>query len=375
VKGRASQEGRSNVQSVPPDEAARFPAQDGPEQVEAGVWRIPVPLPFALRSANTYLVDDGPGQRTLIDSGLGLSADEQALRDGLARAGIALADISALVLTHAHPDHIGLSGLVHGEANAPVYLLAGEDRQIFEVWGAGGAAILPRLDEMYRANGLPDELRADSQKSGLALRRILRLPPTEAIRALHDEQQIELGAHRYTVVWTPGHSDHHLCLLRDDGIFFAGDHILPGITPNIGLYVGARPNPLADYFASLERVRGLPGRLVLPGHGRPFAGLAERADELRDHHRERSGLIHAILAERPDGLSAYAIAGRLFGERLRSVDDWRFAMAETLAHLEFLRSEGRALRARRAGLVRYSVRSLSTNEHAQIAHQKVPPVA
>lgn len=342
------------MQSVPPDEVLTFPKGDGPEQVAPGVWRIPVPLPFALRSANIYLIDDGPGQRILIDSGLGLPADEQALRAGLAQAGVALEDISALVLTHAHPDHIGLSGLIYTVAHPPIYMLAGEDTQIVSVWGEGSAALQAQLDEMYRANGLPDTLRADSQKAGLSLRRILRLPPKDAIIPLTDGQQLELGAHSYRVIWTPGHSDHHLCLLRDDGLFIAGDHILPGITPNIGLYVGARPNPLADYFGALERVQPLPGRLVLPGHGRPFGGLAERAGELRAHHEERSERIFDIVAADRDGLNAYRVAGRLFGERLRSGDDWRFALAETLAHLEYLRSAGEAARDERDGMLTYT---------------------
>jgi glyoxylase-like metal-dependent hydrolase (beta-lactamase superfamily II) len=342
------------MQSVPADEANRFPQQDGPEQVIPGVWRIPVPLPFALRSANIYLLDDGPGQRTLIDSGLGLPADEQALRAGLAEAGVALEDISTLILTHAHPDHIGLSGLIYAAGCVPIYMLAGEEAQLVAVWGAGGATLQTQVDEMYRLNGMPDALRGDSQKAGLSLRRILRLPPTDAITTLSDGQQVELGAHQYEVIWTPGHSDHHLCLLRDDGLFIAGDHILPHITPNIGLYVGARPNPLADYFGALERVQPLPAGLVLPGHGRPFEGLAERADALRAHHEERSALIHDIIASHSDGLTAYTIAGRLFGERLRGSDDWRFAIAETLAHLEYLRSADRAERVERDGLLTYT---------------------
>ena len=344
------------MQSVPADEAAKFPQHDGPEQVIPGVWRIPVPLPFALRSANIYLLDDGPGQRTLIDSGLGLPADEQALRAGLAEAGVALEDISTLILTHAHPDHIGLSGLIHDGGRVPIYMLAGEEVQLDVFWGAGGAALQTQVDEMYRRNGMPDELRGDSQKAGLSLRRILRLPPVGAVTTLSDGQRIELGEHEYQVIWTPGHSDHHLCLLRDDGLFIAGDHILPHITPNIGLYVGARQNPLADYFGALERVRPLPATVVLPGHGRPFEGLGERAEELRAHHVERSALIRDIIAgrqQRSHGLTAYAIAGRLFGERLRGPDDWRFAIAETLAHLEYLRDAGHGERAERDGLLVY----------------------
>jgi glyoxylase-like metal-dependent hydrolase (beta-lactamase superfamily II) len=345
------------MQGVPSDEAERVPAQDGPEQVAQvapGVWRIPVPLPFALKSANIYLIDDGPGQRVLIDSGLGLPADEQALRAGLAAAGVALENLSAFILTHAHPDHIGLSGIIHAAARLPIYMLEGEDKQISAVWGEASAPLQTKLDEMYQVNGMPDEIRAGSQKAGLALRRILHLPPADSITTLSDGQRLELGNHSYEVIWTPGHSDHHLCLLRDDGLFIAGDHILPHITPNIGLYVGARPDPLADYFSALRRVEPLPAGLVLPGHGRPFEGLAERAVGLRAHHDERSQFVYDIVSTERDGLNAYGVAGRLFGERLRSVDDWRFAVAETLAHLEYLRLAGHLERAAQDGVLTYS---------------------
>jgi glyoxylase-like metal-dependent hydrolase (beta-lactamase superfamily II) len=342
------------MQGVPPDEAAKIPAQDGPEQVVPGVWRIPVPLPFALKSANIYLIDDGPGQRILIDSGLGLPADEQALREGLAEAGVALEDLSALILTHAHPDHIGLSGLIHAAAHLPIYMLEGEAAQISAVWGEASGELLLQLDEMYRVNGMPDEIRAGSQKAGLSLRKVLRLPPADAIITLSDGQQLELGNHSYEVIWTPGHSDHHLCLLRDDGLFIAGDHILPHITPNIGLYAGARPDPLSDYFGALRRVEPLSAGLILPGHGRPFEGLAERAVDLRAHHDERSEFVYDIVSGERDGLNAYGVAGRLFGERLRSFDDWRFAVAEILAHLEYLRLAGHIERAPQDGLLTYS---------------------
>jgi glyoxylase-like metal-dependent hydrolase (beta-lactamase superfamily II) len=144
-----------------------------------------------------------------------------------------------------------------------------------------------------------------------------------------------------------------MCLLRSDGVFIAGDHILPSITPNIGLYPNSRPDPLGDYYTSLQRVRNLPARIVAPGHGLPSANLAQRADALRDHHIERSGVIRRLVEREPAGLTANAVAGALFGERLRTVDDRRFALAETLAHLEHLRAHGLVRQERRDGLYCY----------------------
>jgi glyoxylase-like metal-dependent hydrolase (beta-lactamase superfamily II) len=330
-----------------------FPKDDAPEQIEPGIWRIPLPLPFALRSVNVYLLDDGAGNWALVDSGLGLPADEAALRAGLALAGLTVAQISTLILTHAHPDHIGLSGPIAAESGAPVYMLAGEGLRLFDVWANDDLQVFDTIEAMYAANGLsPDEVRL-VRKANQQVRAMLRLPSPDALRLLNDGDELRLGRHVYHVIWTPGHSDYHMCLLREDGLFLAGDHILPSITPNIGLYPNARPDPLRDYFAALARVRDLPVRFVLPGHRRPFADLAARVDELRAHHEERGALTLAALAPYPEGSHAAAIAAALFGDRLRTVEDRRFALAETLAHLEYLRSEGRVTREERAGLMLY----------------------
>lgn len=343
------------TQTLASDPQSPFPEGDAPEQVAEDVWRIPLPLPLALRSVNVYLIDNGPGKRFLVDAGLGLPTDEAALRAGLEQAGVALEDISALALTHAHPDHIGLSGTIYAASGGPVYLLEGEDERLYDVWSADAEATLAHVDAMYAANGLPEPLSSGAASSTRKLRRILRLAPREAVQTLVDEQTLRLGGHEYRVLWTPGHSDYHMCLLRDDGLFFAGDHILPSITPNIGLYPQGRPNPLQDYFDSLDRVAPLPASIVLPGHRRPFANLAERAAALRAHHEERSAAIRSLLAAAPDGTDAATIAGELFEGRLDSADDWRFALAETLAHLEYLRAESLVQRGGRDGIFRYSL--------------------
>ncbi|MFI5271954.1 MAG: MBL fold metallo-hydrolase [Ktedonobacterales bacterium] len=333
-----------------------FPAGDGPEQVAVDIWRIPLPLPFALRAVNTYLIADGTSGWTLIDSGLGLAADEAALRAGLAAAGASVAAITSLVLTHAHPDHVGLSGWVHAESGAPVYLLAGEDEALYRVWHAPEHRAMEAVSRMYAANGLTAEQVTTTRAITERIRGVLRLPPRSAVRTLADGATVTLGGHQYAVIWTPGHSDYHMVLLRDDGILLAGDHVLPSITPNIGWYPQSRPNPLGDYFDSLARVRDLPARLVLPGHGLPFTTLANRVDALREHHEERSAQVRAIVAAAgPRGASAAQVATVLFGARLRTDDDRRFAVVEALAHLEYLHAAAKLARRDDEALVRFAV--------------------
>src|SRR5581483_10475488 len=141
---------------------------------------------------------------------------------------------------------------------------------------------------------------------------IIHVPRHEDITPVEDGQYLELVGERYRVIWTPGHSDGHICLFRErDGVFLAADHVLPRITPNVGLYSEYnRANPLGDYLDSLRKVEHLPASIVLPGHGDPFSDLAGRVRELIEHHAEREGEILHLLANRPQ--DAYQLAKQLF---------------------------------------------------------------
>jgi glyoxylase-like metal-dependent hydrolase (beta-lactamase superfamily II) len=138
-----------------------------------------------------------------------------------------------------------------------------------------------------------------------------------------------------------GHADGHIVLVRD-GVLIAGDTILMGITPAVGLYPNSRPDPLADYFATLARLEELAPRVAYSGHKDAVEDTAGRAREIRAHHDYRLERAEAALADEP--LSAYEVSLVLFDDDL-STTLRRFATAEALAHLEWLVGDGRAARA------------------------------
>jgi glyoxylase-like metal-dependent hydrolase (beta-lactamase superfamily II) len=154
----------------------------------------------------------------------------------------------------------------------------------------------------------------------------------------------------WNVVELPGHADGHLGFLRD-GVLISGDHLLERISPAVGLYPESRPDPLGDYLASLERTVALGPRVVYPGHGEPLRNAAERAHELIAHHRKRLDVTEAALSGEPQG--AYDVSLAVFGRELGPTQR-RFAVAETLSHLERLVREGRAARGGDGGTVTYT---------------------
>ena len=157
------------------------------------------------------------------------------------------------------------------------------------------------------------------------------------MRLVEDGEVLTLAGEEYQVIWVPGHSDGQIVLFRAcDGVLLAADHVLPRITPNVGLYSpDDRQNPLGDYLDSLAKVEHLPATLVLPGHRDPFPDLAKRVRELIEHHDERANQILQLIAEEPH--HAAWLTERLFQRRLTSDETRRMAMAEVLAHLEYLR--------------------------------------
>ncbi|HKS68998.1 MAG TPA: MBL fold metallo-hydrolase [Ktedonobacterales bacterium] len=323
--------------------------------VEAGVWRVPAPVPFGARTVNLYLIS-GPAAGhgwLLVDAPIATSRAEAALAGALERIGITAGDISAIVLTHAHPDHLGAAGAWQRRTGAPVYLLANAAHDLAPLWAdVENNAFLEAARTLVAHGMSPDEAQALVTRA-VQIRGLLDLPAHP--QHLAHGRRVQLAGGTYHVEWLPGHADGQLGLLRDDGLLIAGDAVLPSLVPSVGWYPWSRPDPLGDQLATLDLLTGLRGvRLVLPGHGQPFGDLAARAGELRGLYARELSVAAQLLAGAPDGLTAYALAQAQMPQRMHAPDSRLLAMAEAVALLERLVVIGRAERTTGAeGAVRY----------------------
>jgi glyoxylase-like metal-dependent hydrolase (beta-lactamase superfamily II) len=311
--------------------------------VAEGVHRIPLALPLdGLRAINVYVIEDGD-RLVIVDTGPRHHLGVEALQQGLAALDATIDDIGLVIATHGHYDHYGLAAQIRATSGAPVLLgtkelellsIALEDGK-YERWTAqrrvwlGSHGAREILDDVERVER---RLQSDSTRGFGSWE-----PPD---RLLQDGELIELQTRSLRAHLTPGHTRGHLVFHDEaNGILFAGDHVLPHITPSLGFEPLADGRALELFLDSLRAVRDLPVGLVLPGHGPVFEDLPGRVDELLLHHRERlSECVAAI-----DGVtSANTVAGRLSWTSrdtpFTELDPLNrmLAVTETVTHLEFL---------------------------------------
>ena len=327
----------------------------GAYPVAPGVHRVPLPLPTdGLRAVNVYVVEDD-GALVLIDSGWALEQARTALTSALATLGAGLGDVRSFLVTHVHRDHYTLGVQLRREFGSVVSLGLGEQQAIAALSGGTASPFAPQLAEL-RASGAA---RLTEQLGEIARSLPGGTGDWEAPdRWLTPHQEIGMRARTLTAIATPGHTRGHM-VFRDAaaGLLFAGDHVLPHITPSIGFEAVPSRQPLHDFLQSLRLVRSLPDMRLLPAHG-PVAGSAHaRIDELLAHHDDR--LARCLAAVQAGAATAYEAAGflrwtrrqRLLGE-LDSFNQM-LAVIETRAHLELLVAQGRLASASTDGVTFY----------------------
>ncbi|MFJ3902283.1 MBL fold metallo-hydrolase [Streptomyces sp. NPDC090025] len=323
-----------------------------------GVWSMRVPIPDnPLGHTLVHVVDTDRGP-VLVDTGWDDPASWAELTGGLGVLGIDVRDVHGVVVTHHHPDHHGLSGRVREESGAWIAMHAADIAVVRRTRGSEPGTWLDYLARKLAAVGAPDEHIAPLLAARAAGGRMRTLPGLGSAlpdREIVPGELLDLAGRRLRAVWTPGHTPGHVCLHLEEahpaglpgrGRLFSGDHLLPGISPHIGLYEdpdeATAADPLGDYLDSLERIGRLGVAEVLPAHQHAFTDAAGRVRELLDHHEERLTGLLALLAT---PLTPWQLAERMEWNR-----PWdriphgsrNIAVSEAEAHLRRLVKLGRA---------------------------------
>ncbi len=342
--------------------------REGVFEVDPGVYRIPLPLPHdGLRAVNVYAItaespmhgsaradDDG---LVLVDAGWSVPVAREALEKAVAALGHGLHDVRRFLVTHVHRDHYGQAVTLRRELGMTVSLGAGERPTIEALNSPGRLPFAEHFEALDRsgAHGLVEWIMTIAD----------HVPPHEPTDWappddwLVDGQEIGLPDRTLEVVHTPGHTRGHVVFVdATAGLLFAGDHVLPHITPSIGFEAVPLELVLRHYLDSLRLVRAMPDRRLLPAHGPVRPSVHQRVDELLDHHDRR--LDEAYRAVGADELDALECAHRLTWTRrhkaFADLDEFNqmLAVSETGAHLDLLVAQGRLTADDRDGVRRYA---------------------
>ncbi|WP_243060029.1 MBL fold metallo-hydrolase [Nocardioides sp. SR21] len=339
--------------AISPDSGEHW-SKEGAWQVADGIHRIPLPLPMdGLKAVNVYVIETDDGL-TLIDGGWSIQVARDLLERCLKDVGYGFGDIRRFLVTHVHRDHFTLATVLGHEYGADVALGRGEEPAL-DLLNDPHLDQNPFLD-VLRSAGAHElaELWAagDGETPDLSM---WTYPDTW----LEGDLQIPVGARTIDAVHTPGHTPgHYVYADKAAELLFAGDHVLPTITPSIGFTVPPTPDPLGDFMASLTKVRGLPDLQILPAHGPVAPSSHARVDELLAFHDRRLELSLAALANGPrTGFSvAHDLGWTRHEKAYEELDEFSQGMAsmETKAHLELLVARGQATREETPGGVLFS---------------------
>jgi glyoxylase-like metal-dependent hydrolase (beta-lactamase superfamily II) len=323
----------------------RFPEPGEALPIVPGLLWARLPVPGALRHVNVWLVEDGDGF-AVVDTGLAIPPCREAW-DALLSGPLGGRPLTRVIVTHFHPDHLGLAGWFADRFGIRIWM--SREEWLFARMLTSDVRDDPPAEALgyWRAAGWEEaRIEAEAAKGWGRFAAAVSPVPVSFVR-MREGEVIPIGGRRWRVVTGNGHSPEHACLLDEEGgIFIAGDQVLPKITSNISLSLSEpEGDPLGDWLASIAKLRGLSDELlVLPSHGEPFKGLHARLDALDHGHRDRLDALAAHLAAEPRrAVDCFSI---LFG---LSIDDGLLGLAtgEAMAHLRRLELEGRAVREMR----------------------------
>ena len=302
-------------------------------EIVTGVFELRLPIPFEDGLVNCFLFADGQ-EVDLLDCGMNSEESVEMIREAVKHVGGTR--LRRLMVTHIHPDHYGAAGVFAGEGRADLFIHRLEVPLVHPRYVELEHLVL-EVRKYLLVNGVPSEEAEILSNSQRALSEVVKT--AEPSVQLDGSETVKMGRRSLHVEWTPGHSPGHICLYDPESkVLFAGDHILPDLSPNIGLHPQSTPDPLHDYLDGLQRMAVLEPDLILPAHGRPFSDAPARVEVLMTHHKRRLDRIMEIVGQTEK--TAWQVAEELWGPR-EQLYEKRLALQEGLAHLQALAVEGR----------------------------------
>lgn len=328
--------------------------------LEPGLGWLRMPLPFALDHINLWLLEDRFGERqepgwSVVDCGAATDATMAGWEAVFAGAMQGRA-LQRVLVTHCHPDHVGLADWLCRRWQAPLWMSAGEfgfaRMMAAALPGVDGTSAVPHFER----HGLSDPDMLDKMRSRRNYYPSLVPAVPAAYTRMRDGDTVAIGAHDWQIITGFGHAPEHVSLYCAGlNVLIAGDMVLPRISTNVSVFaVEPEANPLALYLESLDRYAALPDDvLVLPSHGKPFRGLPTRIAQLRAHHEAR--LAEVVAACTGQWRTAADIVPLMFRRPL-DAHQLSFALGEALAHLHKLWREGIVRRSTGPdGIIRFTV--------------------
>lgn len=305
-----------------------------------GLYWLRMPIPFQLNHINLWLLE-GPDSWNIVDTGV-QSEDTKKHWESIFKKYLKGKPVDGVVVTHMHPDHVGMAGWLCDRWQTEVTMTKTEWLQT----QIGGDLALKHQDcyaVHYKRLGVDAKVVENLPKM-YSFYSGLMSPLPGIFRRIAQGDRIKIGAFDWRVMIGQGHSPEHACLYCEEkNLIIGGDQLLPGITPSISVSVEEiDSNPLKEFLDSLEQFYDLPADvLVLPSHQLPYRGLHTRIDQLKDHHYSRCDM---LLDACKEPKSAFELVDVLFGHRKLGPMDKLMAMGETIAHVNLLLNEGKVQR-------------------------------
>jgi glyoxylase-like metal-dependent hydrolase (beta-lactamase superfamily II) len=311
------------------------------KEIFPNIFQIRVPLPHSpLKHLNSYLIKSD-GKNLLIDTGLNFPQAFQSLCNGLTEAGLKPENLTDVLLTHFHVDHVGLIPRFKEASKNLRFLIHPVEAEFSRRMFNDFESYMRGMENFLKANGAPSFIALNLQRFHPAFftpQAYQELAFTE--HTLEDSQKIAVGGYNFHVLWTPGHSPGHVCLYEASlKVLISGDHLLPTISPHIAQFID-NMDPLTDYLNSLEKIEKLEVKVVLPAHEEIFTNCYERIKQLKEHHENR--LVEILNKLEVGSSTAFTLASKVhWNVGYKSWEEFPpfqkyLALGETVAHLNVL---------------------------------------